>query len=280
MQIYQLAKLARPSHWIKNILIFAAVFFARKAGDPVFLGDTLQMFVAFSLGASAIYVLNDLHDVEQDRLHPVKKNRPIASGHVKEQVAWFFFVALAFVSGVLAYNLSEGAFLTLFFYLIVNMFYSFGLKHIPVVELVLVPVSYVLRVLAGAVVAGVPLSSWIVLCTFFGSLFIISGKRMAEFRRDVRRRVLDSYTKDFLNALVTLSAALTITMYSLYATLSVSGVIPTISIGFVVLGVVRFMYLLFKTDLGEFPERVFFFDRTMQAVSLSWLILMFSAFYA
>ncbi len=280
MQIYQLAKLARPSHWIKNVLIFAAVFFARKAGDPVFLGDTLQMFVAFSLGASAIYVLNDLHDVEQDRLHPVKKNRPIASGHVREKVAWVFFVTLAFVSGVLAYNLSEGAFLTLFFYLIVNMFYSFGLKHIPVVELVLVPVSYVLRVLAGAVVVGVPLSSWIILCTFFGSLFIISGKRMAEFRRDVRRRVLDSYTKDFLNALVTLSAALTITMYSLYATLSVSGVIPTVSIGFVVLGVVRFMYLLFKTDLGEFPERVFYFDRTMQAVSLSWLILMFSAFYA
>lgn len=280
MQIYQLAKLARPSHWIKNILIFAAVFFARKAGDPVFLGDTLQMFVAFSLGASAVYVLNDLHDVEQDKLHPIKKHRPIASGHVKEGAAWIFFVALAFISGVLAYNLSENAFLTLFFYLLVNMFYSFGLKHIPVVELILVPVSYVLRVLAGAVVVGVPVSSWIVLCTFFGSLFIISGKRMAEFRRDVRRRVLDSYTKDFLNALVSLSAALTITMYSLYATLSVSGVIPTVSIGFVVLGVARFMYLLFKTDLGEFPERVFFFDRTMQAVSFGWLILMFSAFYA
>lgn len=280
MRLISLVKLARPSHWVKNILVLAGVFFAQEATNPYALGDALQMFVAFCLGASAVYVFNDIRDAEQDRLHPVKKYRPIASGKVSKESALIWFVLLAAGTGLLAYGISEDAFLVLFFYLFLNIFYSFGLKHIPVIELISVPLSYVLRVVAGAVAVGVPVSAWIILCTFFGSLLIVSGKRLAEHAREVRRKVLELYRKEFLIVLVTFSATLTVIMYALYATLSISGVIPMISIGLVVLGVLRFTHVLFSTTLGEFPEKIFFADRTLQCTLLAWFILMFYVFYA
>ena len=174
-----------PWQWIKNLLVFAPVFFVGGILNDVLLANTFIAFITFCLASGGVYALNDIFDEDQDRLHPKKIQRPIASGKVSRKGAYWFIGILAILIAVLFY-FSPALILPVGFYIILNGAYSVWLKHIAVVDILCVSIFYLLRIFAGATAISVSPSPWLLLCVLFGSLFVIIGKRRAEYRHDVR----------------------------------------------------------------------------------------------
>ncbi|MDP3645611.1 MAG: decaprenyl-phosphate phosphoribosyltransferase [bacterium] len=272
-------ELARPLQWVKNLLVFSPIFFANQAFDLKILGGGVLAYIVFSLAASAVYVMNDLVDVEHDRLHPRKRHRPIARGDVHETKAVAFIAvllsaiiaALAFVPALLPIAL---------LYIGLNALYSFKLKHIAVVDILLVSMFYVLRVVAGGVATGLPLTPWIILCVLFGALFIIIGKRRAEANRATHRAVLDTYSKDALDAMLNVTAGLSIISYGLYSILGHDSpylVYSTIFVAFVFFRMLNHIYL--RPHDAEAPEKLVFKDRWILGSFAAWVVYVFWVFY-
>ena len=214
-----LIRLLRPHQWLKNSLLLLAPFFA---GEFLYLDSLAQLlfgFISFSLASSLGYVLNDWRDREIDSLHPKKKNRPIASGDVTGVQA--IIVSIALILGILLLSqlLPCNFNLILLFYLTITFSYSALIKHIPVIELIWITLGFILRPLAGAAIFDISVSKWFMLVIGFGSLFIVSCKRIAEFNaRDTRqvRKVLSTYSIDFLNSIMTASISVVLISYSLW----------------------------------------------------------------
>jgi len=272
-------ELARPLQWAKNLLVFTPIFFANQVFDLKILGGGMLAYVTFSLAASAVYVMNDLSDAEHDRLHPRKRFRPIARGDVHETRAVLFIVmllsaiiiSLAFVPALVPVVIA---------YIGLNALYSFKLKHVAVVDVLLVSMFYVLRVVAGGVATGLPLTPWIVLCVLFGALFIIIGKRRAEANYTTRRFVLDTYSKEALDAMLNVTAGLSIISYGLYSILGHNSpylVYSTIFVAFVFFRMLNHIYL--RPDDAEAPERLVFKDRWILASFVLWVVYVFWIFY-
>ncbi|HEU5484316.1 MAG TPA: decaprenyl-phosphate phosphoribosyltransferase, partial [Microlunatus sp.] len=170
----------RPRQWVKNLLVVLAPLAAGRLFEPAVLGGVALAFVAFCLVSSAVYLLNDIRDVDEDRLHPRKRFRPIAAGELGVPVA----TALAAVLGVggltLGFWVDRGLGITLAVYVVIQVLYSTVLKHLPVIDLAVVSSGFLLRAIAGGVAVGVPLSQWFLLVASFGSLFMVAGKRYSE----------------------------------------------------------------------------------------------------
>ena len=180
--IRALVRQARPKQWAKNVLVFAAPGAAGVLDNGEFLVTTVVLFVAFCAASSGTYYWNDLHDREADRRHPTKRRRPIASGAIPVRVA-AVVGSLLLVAGIgLAFTISWQTGLVVGLYVALTTLYSTALKHVAVIDLVVVASGFVLRAIAGAVATDVHMSTWFVLCTSFGSLFIVTGKRYAELR--------------------------------------------------------------------------------------------------
>jgi decaprenyl-phosphate phosphoribosyltransferase len=213
---------ARPKQWVKGVLVFAAPFAAGRIGEGGVLRASVVAFVAFSLAASAIYLINDAVDADADRAHPTKRNRPIAAGIVPVPLA--ASVAVLLVLGALAVSLTQNWQLAVVIgvYEAVQLGYCFGLKHEPVIDLCIVASGFLLRSIAGGVAADIPLSEWFLLATAFGSLFMVSGKRYAEIRLFEEtgaeiRSSLRKYSASYLRFVWATSVAIVITMYGLWA---------------------------------------------------------------
>ncbi|MGD8823321.1 MAG: UbiA prenyltransferase family protein, partial [Anaerolineales bacterium] len=171
----------RPKQWLKNVLLFAALVFDQKLFEWVPLSRTLIGFAAFSLGASAIYLINDIADLEQDRLHPKKRNRPLPAGRLSIATAWAATGILLLIALPLAFWLNEYFGLILVTYLIINLLYSYWLKHVAIIDVLTLSSGFVLRVAAGVMLITVQrFSPWLYVCTTLGSLLIGLGKRRAE----------------------------------------------------------------------------------------------------
>lgn len=202
----------RPKQWIKNVLIFT-VPFASQVRDLSLWGDLLIGFVLFCLIASSVYIFNDIYDIDSDKHHPMKKFRAVASGRMSRKLAWLLCFTSLLLSLVIMALFIPSVTLLIFAYLGINLVYTLGLKLIPFVEVIAVASGFVIRILVGAQIASVDPSSWTLICSLSGAMFVVLGKRYAEKKSSLvlnnsnYRKVLDSYTEDGLRTNLTVAAS-------------------------------------------------------------------------
>ena len=214
--------LLRPKHWIKNVIVFAPLIFAKGLFNPAQVVTSLWAFAAFCLAASAVYILNDIADAESDRAHPEKKDRPLASGAMTRRTALAICTLLLSVDVVLCAGMKVKFIVVIAAYFLLNIAYSFRLKEVVLLDVFLIAAGFMLRVLGGAYAIGVQVSSWIVLCSMFISLFLGFAKRRGELVNvegavtGAPRRVLLLYRVEFLDQMLTISAAGAVIAYALY----------------------------------------------------------------
>ena len=283
-----LLKTMRPKQWAKNIFLLAAVVFDRKLTHADAMLHTILGVITFSLVASVVYIINDIADVEADRQHPIKRKRPIAAGKLPIPVAWGASVILLVVAFPVAYWLSPSfAFITLF-YMLLNLTYSKWIKHVVLLDILVLASFYVIRVAAGVALINVErFSPWIYIFTTFLALLMGTGKRRAELSEiadgpNAQRRVLDGYTLSFLDQLITLASGMTIITYSLY-TFSAPNLPENhammLTIPFLMYGIFRYQYLLQVNGTGSAPEEVVLSDRPLQISIALWGIAVLVVFY-
>lgn len=267
----------RPRQWVKNLLVLAAPLAAGTLLERDVLGPTALALVCFCLASGAVYLLNDCLDLDADRLHPRKQHRPIAAGEVSRTTAGLTAACLAAAALVLAWITASEFAALLAAYLLLQLAYTFWLKHEPVIDLVIVASGFLMRALAGGVAAGLPISQWFLLVSGFGSLFIVAGKRFSEIR-DIgadagTRRSLNRYTESYLRFVWTLAAGATVLSYSLWAFAeNTPDGVPwhTISIAPFVVGVLRYAVDIDIAKAAE-PEEIVWHDRVLQVIGLIWL---------
>lgn len=267
-------QLVRVHQWIKNIFVFVPLLFSLHLFDKEYLLKTFFAFLIFCLASSAIYVINDLVDIEADRNHPVKKTRPLPSGRVSGQTAIILASLLLVILFWLLFYFNYEFILLVFAFVVLNMLYSFWLKNVVILDVFSIAAGFALRVLAGAFVIQVPVSSWLLLTTMFISLFLGVMKRhseltiLAESTGVQSRKVLAKYSHNFADQMATVAAAGVIICYALYTvssrTVSVFGTEGLIyTTPFVVFGIFRYMFLEYMNNKGENTTRIIATDIPM-----------------
>lgn len=276
-----LLHLTRPKQWIKNGLVGAAAVFGGKVFDAAAMLRVGLGVVAFCALSGAVYTLNDLHDRAEDRFHPLKRHRPLASGLVPPAWAWLLAVALAAAGLVLLAGAARPALLLGLTYLALNVIYSAWAKNQVILDVLVVSGGFLIRVMAGGALAGVALSPWLLACTFLLALTLALGKRRGELvalEDDAvnHRPVMNDYSTRFLDQMIAVVGSVTVTCYILYTLLSESGrtnpylfasVVP------VVYGLLRYFYLVYHHGGGEAPETLLVNDRPLLAAILVWLVV-------
>ncbi len=282
-------KVMRPRQWIKNVLIFAVLIFGGKLNDLQSVVNTILGAILFSLFASGVYIINDIADRKADQAHPRKKDRPIASGVLSVRTAVIVALFIFVVCSVLAYLLSPVFLVYCLIYISLNLLYSFILKHIVILDVLLLASFYVIRLYAGSTLVDVDyISPWLVMTTTFLALFMALGKRRAELAQKTdsdneQRKVLESYTKVFLDQLIIIALTLAILTYSLY-TFSAPNLpesnIMILTIPFVIFGFFRYLYLIQVKDQGETPEEIILLDIPLKMDILLWGLSILIIFYS
>ncbi len=282
-------KVMRPRQWIKNLLIFAVLIFGGKLNDLQSVINTILGAILFSLFASGVYIINDIADRKADQAHPRKKDRPIASGVLSVRTAMIVALFIFVVCSVLAYLLSPVFLVYCLIYISLNLLYSFILKHIVILDVLLLASFYVIRLYAGSTLVDVDyISPWLVMTTTFLALFMALGKRRAELAQKTdsdneQRKVLESYTKVFLDQLIIIALTLAILTYSLY-TFSAPNLpesnIMILTIPFVIFGFFRYLYLIQVKDQGETPEEIILLDIPLKMDILLWGLSILIIFYS
>ncbi len=286
-------KTMRPKQWTKNVVVFAALVFDGKFLEPDLFLRTVVMFFLFCLVSSAVYLLNDLVDIEKDRAHPLKKNRPLASGALKPIYAIITLVVLLIISLPAAWLLSQTAGMILLGYFLLNVAYSFWLKNEVILDVFTIAAGFVLRVAAGAAVVNVErFSPWLYVCITLLALIIALGKRRAELvalQGDAsnHRAILDEYNLDFLDTLIGLTTGATVVTYSLY-TFSAQNLpanhLMMLTIPIVIYFLFRYLYLIHVRHLGGAPDELIFKDKPLFFSAVFWalavvVILYFSNYH-
>ena len=272
----------RLQQWIKNFFLFAALIFSGNLFNKTDVLLTLEGFLFFSLIASSIYIINDISDIEKDKLHPEKSNRPLPSGKLNITTATAVAILLIIVGlGGSFYLAKEFCFIVLA-YLTINVVYSFGLKNTVILDVMTISAGFVLRVIAGAVLINVPTSEWLIICTMLLSLFLGFNKRRHELtllqsHADNHRSVLQFYSPYFLDQMIGVVTACTVMSYALYTiseetvkkfhTKSLIYTLP-----FVLYGIFRYLYLVHKEDEGGNPTKLAVSDKPLLFNIILWII--------
>jgi decaprenyl-phosphate phosphoribosyltransferase len=253
----------RPKQYLKQGLLFIAPATAGSLSNWGNVFTLLLSFVSFSLIASCGYLVNDWNDKDLDSTHPTKSKRAIAAGLLGGRQVSLTVVLLLTASFLISTFLPRSHTVILFAYLITTISYTWFLKMVPVIEMLVVSVGFLLRPLAGAAAISIPVSKWFLIVTSFGSLFLVASKRLSELRKvgdQPVREVIQQYSSDFLNSVITLSIAITMTAYSLWAfSFQPRSVLIEISIAFVLTGMLRYLWVRDKGN-GEAPEQLLFED--------------------
>ncbi|MCX7852447.1 MAG: decaprenyl-phosphate phosphoribosyltransferase [Caldilineales bacterium] len=274
-----LVQTMRIRQWTKNVVVFAALIFDVKFTQWRPLAATLAIFTLFCLVSSAVYLLNDLVDMEADRAHPDKRHRPLASGRLRPQAAVAAMVVLLVVALPAGFALGTLAGGILLGYFLLNLAYSFKLKHVVIIDAVVVAAGFVLRVAAGAVVVQVErFSPWLYVCITFLALLIALGKRRHELsslaaEAGNHRAILDEYTLPFIDQLIGIITAATVVSYSFY-TFSAENLpenhLMMLTIPFVVYFLFRYLYLIHVRKLGGAPDELLFEDKPLLITAIAW----------
>lgn len=265
-----LLKSMRPKQWTKNVFVWAAVVFDRKLFQPEYLLPTLGAFAIFCLISSAVYLINDLVDIEKDRQHPIKKNRPLASGRLPRSAAIVAAIVIIVVCipAALALNVSFG--IIVICYLVLMIAYSFVLKNLVIVDVMTIAAGFVLRVAAGVVLADVErFSPWLYICMTLLALFLGFSKRRHEIAllaegANSHRAILDEYSLPLLDEMISVVASSTVIAYSLYTFFAPN--VPSnhtmmLTIPFVLYAIFRYLYLIHVKQEGGSPEEMLLKDR-------------------
>ena len=286
--VRSLIKLLRPEQWAKNLFLFIPAFFAGELSDPDILLRLLIAFVCFSSIASAIYILNDYRDIASDRQHPEKRNRPLASGAVAPPVALMVMGALALGGGVVSFWLDIGFFAIVSLYALMNVGYSLGLKHIAILDIMLIAFGFLLRTVSGGLVADVFISQWLVIMIFLLALFLALAKRrddllLGKSSGRVMRRSVQNYNLEYVNACLTLLAGIIIVSYLMY-TISDEVVMRLgeylyFTSVFVIAGMMRYLQIALVENNSGSPTKLLYTDSFTRLVLLAWVISFFALIY-
>ncbi len=283
-------RLLRPRQWTKNLFVWAPIIFAREFFDAAKLLDTARAFAVFSLAASVVYILNDIIDAPSDRLHPVKRFRPIAAGLVTPLQGALIASVLLAVLVLLLIGMSPSFIAIVSLYVLLNCLYSVKLKEVVLLDVFIIAAGFMLRVLGGALAINVYISSWLVLCSLFISLFLGFGKRRGELALveggvQSGRRVLAKYRLEYLDQMLTISGAGALISYALYTvaprTIAAFGtenlIYTTILVCF---GIFRYLYLVRTTSATEDPTTAVLSDPPILIAGFCWIALCFALIYS
>lgn len=280
MPVRHILRLIRPEHWVKNLFIFIPAFFAARLDEWPVLKNAALGFLSFSIIASAVYVLNDLVDASQDRNHPHKKNRPIASGAISARQGAIILCLLLGIGTALAAFLNRDMLVFGLLYFSINLFYSFSLKHIALVDISLIGLGFLLRVFAGGAVTGVNVSQWLIVMTFLLALILGLAKRRGEYivatGGHTFRKALEGYNLPFLDVGITVCSTVAIVAYLMYCfspevTTRIGSDNIFYTAFFVILGILRYLQLALVFDRTESPTRALLRDGFLQIVLLGWI---------
>ena len=269
----QLYYLFRVNHYIKNLLVFVPLLFASGLSDLSKLVLSFKAFIIFSLIASVVYIINDLFDIKFDKKHPQKRKlKPLASGKISISFAYFSIAILSIISIFILLN-NKNLINVFLIYIIMNVFYSFFLKFIPILDIFILSFNYILRVYAGSVIIDVPLSNWMAITIFAGAIFISALKRRQEIiiHGTSSRPVLKKYSINYLNKIADYSAILSIVFYCLYV-ISVNEKL-VITIPLVLFGILRYSYLSESKNFSDSPIDEIIKDKQNLILVIIWLIL-------
>ncbi|HSX58410.1 MAG TPA: decaprenyl-phosphate phosphoribosyltransferase [Candidatus Saccharimonadales bacterium] len=301
-KLYYLLVSARPRQWLKNLAVFAAIFFDGRLANREDFKTVTFVFIIFCLLSSAIYLINDVVDIAADQVHFSKKERPIAKGLISRNLAVFTSVLLLTAALLTALQISDLVFLSALVFVTVQLFYSFSLKQIILLDVLTIAATFMLRVFAGSFAINGPLSAWLILTVMMLSLFLAIGKRRSEVtllshrQAAVHRKILSHYPLNLLDGLVFMMATATLLTYSLFSfntgkaisTNLVGSFLPTtlsnprwlmITIPVVVYGIFRYLYLIFEEKEGESPEKVLLSDFPLFSSVLVYGLVSFTIIY-
>ena len=270
----------RPKQWLKNIFIFAGLIFSRNLFDVHLLTKVIAGFILFCLGASSIYIFNDIKDIKKDKEHPEKCNRPISMGLLPLKKAYAASAVLAITALTGSFLVDLSFFIILSTYIVMNTAYSIKIKHVVILDVMCIAFGFVLRVFAGTVLAGVSPSDWLILCTICISLFLGFSKRRQELiligrNSQNHRNVLADYSLTFLDQMISIATACTVMSYALYTisndTIDRFGTRNLVfTIPFVIYGIYRYLYLIHQKQMGGNPSNIVLTDFPLLLNGLLW----------
>jgi len=282
-------QLIRIHQWLKNFFIFAPLFFSGHLFNLAKLTHCALAFLSFSLCASSIYIVNDYKDIEKDKLHPVKKLRPLAAGTISKVTAIGLFCLLATVSFVLAFVINLNFAIVSGIYFLMNLFYSFGLKKVSLIDVFIIAIGFVLRVTAGGVVTDIEVSHWLFIMTFLMALFIAFAKRRDDVVLEMEtgervRTSISGYNLEFISSAISILCGILIVSYLLYITspeitLRFQNKHAYISTIFVIMGILRYLQITLVEDNSGSPTKVLMKDRFLQATIILWMLFFASIIY-
>lgn len=282
MGILNILHLMRFYQYIKNLFIFIPAFFSFKFFDEISIINSLIAFIAFCLCVSAIYIINDIIDAPLDRIHPTKSRRPIASGKVKPIVALFFALIFIVIGIFILICLLPKVVFPVLIYVLINLLYSFKLKHIPILDIFIIASGFVIRLFVGALAINTSLSEWIIVMTFLLALFLALAKRrddviLYENGGEKMRKVVDGYNRQFLDIAMAISASIVMIAYILWSIstevkLRLHSDYLYLTSVFVLAGIFRYMQITFVEQKSGNPSKIVLQDKFLQGVILCWLL--------
>ena len=286
--LISILKTMRPKQWTKNVFVFAGLVFDGQLLQIEPFIQTLIGFILLCFASSTVYIINDIADIEQDKQHPQKRQRPLASGRLSIRVAWIATTVLGVATLALSFFLNRWFGALVLTYILMNLLYSYRLKHVPIIDVFIVASGFVLRVGAGVMLITVErFSPWLYVCTTLLALFLGFGKRRAELslladKANTHRKVLDGYTISFLDQLIIIVSATTIMAYSLYTFTAenlLGNQLMMLTIPFVVYGIFRYLYLIHVEDAGGAPDEVLLTDIPFFTTIIGWGLLVMLILY-
>jgi 4-hydroxybenzoate polyprenyltransferase len=272
----------RPKQWYKNLVIFIGIVFSLNLLNFDLWINVISAFIAFCLLSGSIYLINDYLDIEKDRNHPKKCNRPLASGRLKASHALLFSGIFILTALFLTYMVNLSLFVTSLAFFSLIIIYSLFLKEISLVDILTISTGFVLRAVAGCVAIGVLISPWLIICTFLLALFLALGKRRQELlllknKAGTHRKILMGYSREMLDQMMNITTSALIMSYSIYAFLA-TNIYLMVTIPLAFYGVFRYLFLVNNTEIGGEPE-LLFKDRGMISCMLLWTVMVVGVLY-
>ncbi len=284
-----LIRLLRLHHWIKNFFLFIPIFFAGEFFNVEKLLQASIGFLAFGFAASAIYVLNDIQDIEEDRAHPRKATRPLASGEVAISTAYILLIVMAIIGVAIAYFVSFNFTIVLLIYMLLNVGYSLGLKNKSIIDIMILAAGFELRVIAGGVAADIPLTQWLMIMFFLLALFLAIAKRREDVRLKekngaVTRKSTAGYNLEFLNGSLIFSSSVIVVAYIMYCLTSEVAVALNSeylagTTVFVIAGLMRYMQIALVENNAGSPIKIIYTDKFVIITIIAWMISFFVILY-
>ncbi|MGB9639022.1 MAG: decaprenyl-phosphate phosphoribosyltransferase [bacterium] len=279
-------KLIRIHQWVKNLLIFAPLFFSFNYNINIFIKLVLVFFI-FSIVASGVYIINDIIDLENDKNHPDKKNRPLASGKISINIAIFITFLLFGFSFFVSFLFNKILFYLILIYLIINLLYSVVIKKIVIWDVIFLALNYIIRLLVGSLPFNIELSNWIIINTFLLAILIVFSKRRDDlilfYKGKNTRKNIHNYSLELINISISIVGGLSIVSYLMYVTniktIEKHGQYLYITFIFVLVGIIRYLQIIYKDESNGDPSKIFIKDNFLKITILLWLIIFYILHY-